>query len=303
MKIKMNRLYIWGILVIALFVSRFLDFSILFSLGNREHHFFKMTPFYQKNCDSIYYENIGFSSWENAKEILLKISKEEENQIFIVNFYDFICPIRYLIFNKGSKAKVELPWIQRDVDGGLTEINIYKYEYFQVKTKDNIECFFNPVVGAPWFFLYEIERDYNKALKSDKLLTGELTVGLSYFYYGNSIFIKEIYLFYFYLPLVGILILSRKYKIHLAYLYFFILLILFAPKFLISYGIGLGLADGVYEIPIIKMIFPFVITILMGVFFIKNIRDGLKNFKERKLEFKEKMIVLYFLLLPLFLRF
>jgi hypothetical protein len=303
MKINRDKLYVWGILVLGLFVSRFVDFSILFSLGNREHHFLNLTTFYQRNSDSIYYKNIGFSSHENAKEILSTRAQKEKKDIIIICFYDFICPIRYLIYNKDTKAEVHLPWIKKTLDTGLTEINIYKFEYFQVIEKNKTEGFFNPVIGAPWQFLYKIEKEYHKALYSDKLQSGEFNACIDYFAYGDSIFIKEIYIFYLYLPLVGILILSRKYNIHLAYLYFFLLLVLFAPKFLIGYAPGLGLIDGVNEIPIIKIVFPVIITVYFGIFFIRNIRVGIKFLKEKRLDFKEKIIILYFLLLPLLLRF
>ncbi len=296
------------LLFLLLFLTRLLDISIIHSLGEKEDFFlsFMDNINYSRSRD-IYNGNIGFSSYENAKkELLKKAEEEEDDRVIVLSYYDFICPTRYLIFNKDKKRLVTFPWVSIEAEQGLTEINLYKFEYIRIKTNNNAYGFFAPIVGTPYTMLYE-----KKMKIPDDEDDKSTNLGLTFndphppsFYFENSLYIREVYFFYFFPPLLVILLLLRKYKIHLAYLYFVFMPFLFNPKYFMLFAPSLGLADPIGGKPIIiQLILPLIITILFGVLFIKSIKLGIKSMREKTLKLEEKFITLYFLLLPFFLRF
>jgi len=296
------------LLFLVLFLTRLMDISILHSLGEKEDFFlsFMDNIDYSRDTD-IYNENIGFSSYESAeKELLKKVEEEEDDRVIVLSYFDFICPTRYLIFNKDKKRRVTFPWVSIEAEQGLTEISLYKFEYITIKTNTKAYGFFYPVVGFPYDMLYE-KKTKIPGEEDDKGADFDLNFNSFHpptFYFENSLYIREIYFFYFFPPLLIILLLLRKHKIHLAYLYFIFMPFLFNPKYFMFFAPSLGLTDPIGGKPlIIQSIIPFIITILFGVFFIRNIKNGIKAVREKTLKLEEKFITLYFLLLPFFLRF
>lgn len=303
---KKQKVFYIMILFILLFVTRHIDFTILSSLGNAEHFHLNKLANYQSNHSEIYYTAIGFSYYESAKEKLLLLVEQRKEKIIVLNFFDLLCPTRYLIFNRGDNEIVSIPWTwsgnRNGIEAcrGITEINLFKFDYISIISNCTKKGYFLPIIGSFIPFLidmYEVEKN-----AKDKN-TFDLSFNIKTHYFDSSIFIKQIYLFYFYFPLVIIMILLRKYNIHLSFYYFIIMPMLSTPKYFMFYAPSLSLLELDYEISISLIIIVLIITISFGIFFIKNIRHGLKMIKEKKLELKEKFIILFFLLLPLFLRF
>lgn len=299
------------ILLILLFFTRFIDFSILSYFGNREYSYIRQCPNFLSNFDKTNYYSIGLSSYENAKRKLFEMSKGVENKIIILHFYDLLHPSRYLILNRGDKEFIDLPWtwygLRKEerllVENGITEINLFKFDYISIVNKGQRKGEIIIIIGSFISYMadyWQLERESrNDDRQEFKIMLVEDT--FDYFLY--SIYMKRIYFFYFFFPLVLILTLSRRYNIQLAFSYFVIMSLITAPSLFAFYAPSLGLLDYESEISTPLKLLSIIVSILYGIFFIKNIRHGFRSLKEKKLNRKEKFIILYFLLLPLFLRF
>jgi len=297
------------ILCFSLFFTRVLDFTILSCMGEREKFLINTLFYDSKNAPDIDHTYIGFCFYQSANKKLLEISRERKENIIAVHYFDLICPSRYLVLNRGDKTSISIPWTwsgfvdnkEIELEKGITEINIYKFDYVSIKSESSTKNFFIPIVGSIYSYILGISNLKEQDSKKDNN-TINFKIDTPYYYLDYSIVLKQIYFFYFYIPLILILVLLRKYNIHLAFLYFIFMPILFVAKYFMLYAPSLGLSELLSETSVLNIIFPFVISLLFGILFIMNLELGFKIRKEKGLELKEKMIVLYFLLLPIFLR-
>jgi len=303
-----NMLYCTLALLAILFITRLIDFSILNSLVNSEHYHLLNNDDYQKENDDLYYLSIGFSFHNEAMKKLNAISKMDKKKIFIVNFFDLLSPARYLILNKEEKGRISLPWLgpgkERKIElvKGITEVNLYKFDYMSIKSKKKRKGTVIATIGSFLSDIIDLDLGDEKNLEKEKRAPFRLNFEEKTNYLKFSRYIKSIYLIYFYFPLILILILLQKFKIHLAFLYF-ITMSLLTGGYFIEFGPTLGLNELQYKSNIITTAIPLLIFVLYGIFFIKQILKGMIQWKKENLSINEKIIILYFLLLPIFLRF
>lgn len=297
------------ILCFSLFFTRFLDFTILSCLGERENFLIDTLFYKSKNIPDINQTYIGFCFYQSASKKLFDLLKERKEKIIVVHYFDLFCPSRYLVYNRGDKTSISTPWswsgfIDKkgiELDKGITEINIYKFDYVSIRSEFGRKNFFLPIVGSIYSYVLgnSNSREQDSETDINKI---NLNIETKYYHLDYSIILKQIYFYYFYFPLILMLVLLRKYNIHLAFLYFIFMPILFVAKYFMLYAPSLGLSELLSKTSSLNIILPFVISLLFGILIIMNLEMGFKIRKEMGLELKEKMIVLYFLLLPIFLR-
>lgn len=298
-----RKIFYMAILIISLLAVRLIDFAIFSNLGNTEHNLFNKIEDCQEKQDETYYEFLGFSFYENAKKELLKLVEREKEKIIVLAFFDLVCPTRYLIYNKEKRSFISTPWIGIEVEKGFTEFNLFKFDFAEEKHDGRNKSYFLPVVGSvltPYSFSYKNEALGNLE-DSKREKSSEFNIVHVEYHFDSSYFLRNIYIFYFYMPLISMLLLRTKYSINLAFLYFAFMTVVFHPAHFWGYAPLWGLFNQFETIPLVRLI-PIVTAIGYCFLFIKNIKTGIKSIREKKLELEEKYIISFFLLLPLFLR-
>ncbi len=126
-------------------------------------------------------------------------------------------------------------------------------------------------------------------------------------YLDYSRYLNVIHIIYFLFPLIIIILLSLFYSraIFISLWYYFIMLFIFYSKSYWKCPI-IFLLEKIYGYDGIPKIF-FILAIILQIFvfylFAKGIQYGRRIIKENGLKYKEKIIIWYILLLPVFLRF
>jgi hypothetical protein len=287
-----------SILVVGLLLSRFIDFSVYSVLAKEENmNYYKETR--------IHYEYIGFSTYETAKSTLLERKREIKNDIIVISFYDLLHPLRFLVFNKGEKVWIALfPYCNVDFETGLTEISYFKSNRARIKSGGSIRWEYSTVMCSLYHYIFE--STYN-----DNSIPIVVISMYDKFSLRNEPWLKKIYIPYFYIPLILILVFYRKYNIKLAFLYFLIMPLLFFHKHFVFDSIFCNFFDEKFspsmfnESPIVIQIISIGIFLAFWYLILKNVILGIIDIikKRNKTDLKEKLIILYFILLPIILRF
>lgn len=276
------------ILIFLLLISRFIDFSIYSFLANKEY------KSYGRGSEAdIYYEYLGPSTFKMAESILLKKVKNIKNRFIIVSFYDLIHPLRLLVFNKGEKEELFLFTNFVEFETGLTKVSYYKFNRIKIESSQYLNWKYTTVMCSLYHYLLS-----NEAHRHEKY-------SLAY----NSE-IRKMYTVYFYIPLILMFVLYRKYNIKLAFLYFLIMPVLFFPKHFAFDSIyccfgGIYFHYYIFDgSPITIQIIFFGLFLALWYLILKNIFFGIIEIvkKKKEIELKEKLIVLFFILLPIIFR-
>ena len=168
------------------------------------------------------------------------------------------------------------PFIHLAVEEGLTVAQFYKFNFLKVKNDRGVKHFWAPYIGSKMC---------------------DLMLGLK----RKS---KILNIAYFFIPLLIFLVLSfgvsRKYFI-LFFYYFISSILLISQSFLESpfyvfHLLNINLSEGASRI----LGFLIFVCYLTFAYFIYL---GYKNIKKEGMKFEEKLILAFFFLLPIFLRF
>ncbi len=288
-----KKLWIFLSLIIMLAIVRFLDHSLFYNLTKNDLLYTATI----KN-ESFHYVFLGNSSYNNAMHVLLKTQDRVEEDVTVVAYYDIIHPIVFLVCNKGDAKYDSILWASYNsgIKKGLTKIQTYKFEYCQVTSQNDSHSFFACILGLPF-------DSYSSSSITE--YPGGIHFSLTETTcYGLHVLkkLKTIYIYYFFFPLVFILLFGTIFNkgIYLSFLYYLEMLILFPYKYFgynsqsyLYSSLGFGSSET------FNIIISSLIWILIGV----CLTIGFIKWRRNKFSTVEKVLFCFFLLLPICLRF
>jgi hypothetical protein len=293
-RIIKNKIFFVSILFILLILIRYLNNLMIYSINyiNQSYFIEKSNKYFENN--DIYFEKgfvmLGLSEKEFEKACMLTSSK-----IMVVHSFDILYPNKYYVWNySNEKLKFHTTWFTVELKKGLTKIVVNS------NVKGDITYPDKSIVDIISSF-----NDYNRNIQSDVEFDLDKKSGQEI---ENALFnkLKNIdYLergkflsLYFYSAVIILMLLSIKgFKVHLACIFFVLMLILFGGKLVWS-GIlfNISLLSGAPQSILVKAV-----LLLIFAHCLKIIYEGLKNIK--LLNFNEISIVTFFTLLPFVIYF
>ncbi|NIM18454.1 MAG: hypothetical protein GTO45_41270 [Candidatus Aminicenantes bacterium] len=292
--LKVNIFHLIGLLVILLVVFRFVNLTLWWFMGKLELKNLVYQPakmlMLTKN---IHYTFLDFSNYKKAEKKCREFAQKRpgDNTIHVAAYFNLLHPGIFLIQNNNGNSFVDLGRIIVTTAPGFSTFTLYLSDF--------------------------IEKRYNHKVARKHLGTSLLLSTLLPHKQqdpGNRItfilkpseklkYLDIPYLLYFYLPLVLILIFSHMYSraVFLSFFYYSFLFLLFdfrAVLFTVPFNwvmesfdlVPSGLVE-TWGAIVVALLFT-----LLGII-------GIFSWKKQQNIFKERLIVLFFLLLPLFLRF
>jgi len=236
------------------------------------------------------YTTLYFSSYEKAMKKLAEFSQEyPKADVTVVSVFNLLNPGFFLVHNTVPFSAVDLGRMVVPLKIGHYTIKWHQSGFTEKKWYKQTQKGFanNSLLG--------------KVLFKDLRENGDMSFILKPL--ENSSYLKIPYLVYFFLPLVLLLIFASMYSqaVFAGFFYYAGLFFLFDFKSLF-FSVPLGWMVRIFGIKDITSfeniaaIVVFVLFTLLGVV-------GIVNWKERREMFKENLIVIVFIILPLFLRF
>lgn len=295
---KKHILWILAILTVIIII-RIVDYSTISVLIDHEFHILRnLKGGGISDANEILYEYIGLSTYEKSIKSLNHLVNSNKNhsndkKIIIVHYFDFFRPSRYLIYNKGSKKSILLSTVDVVADSGWTEVNLFKYDFVSIKSGGIKYSRREPVFGS-WFDYFDKPIEQNEDHKFI-IAQGDYNVGHTYF-------IKNIFVLYFYIPLVIIFYMSRKMNIQLSFFYFVIMLLFFKPADFLIGGMSFWIIPMTDISIIVKLIFVLVMILFISLVIVQ-IKKGARLLREKTLTLGEKYIAIALLLTAIILRF
>ena len=282
--LRVNLFYLFGILIILLVVFRFLNLFMWWYTTQLE-----LT---NKPPDKqVRYLSLLLSSHEKAKEKCLELSqKYPAANVIVVSYFNLLHPAVFLVHNKAKYAAVELGRMVIPLGPGLFTFRMHLTDIIEKQRDQTLQWTrFTPSILLAFFIKEDpaAKKDLSFIMKSVET-TGYLDIP---------------YLIYFCLPLVLILIFSSVYSraVFTSFFFYTGLFLLFDFKTVLfrvpfRWLMQLFNITDTTSIEVIGAVIVAVLFTLLGVY-------GLFNWKYRRDIFKERLIVLFFILLPIFLRF
>jgi hypothetical protein len=291
---KVNISHLIGLLVIFLVVFRFINLILWWFMCKMELTNLVYQPakvlMLTKNIN---YTFLDFSSYKRAEKECQEFAQKHpgDKTIHVASYFNLLHPCVFVIHNNNRNSFVDLGRIIVTAAPGLSTFTLYMSDF--------------------------IEKSWNHKKAKRHLGTSLLLSALLPLKKqdaGNRItfilkppeklkYLDIPYHLYFYLPLVLILIFSHLYSraVFLSFFYYLFLFLLFdfrAVLFTVPFNWVMELFDlvpsGLMETwgaMVVALLFT-----LLGII-------GIFSWKNKRNIFKERLIVLFFLLLPLFLRF
>ncbi len=294
---KMKKYLVILVVLVLLLLTRLVDMKVVWNLGMLEiDHMVNSGIVNTEKMKDVYLERLGFSGDKNAEKRLQQLIGERKEKIIAVAFYNFWHPAVFFIHNKGTKESFVIPWPGIDAENGTTKAWLYKCDLVTIESGSISKTEIAPVVSL---LLTQIKDFFRMFFYDDMSF---ICGGFEYTKY-----LKIIHLAYFFFPLLIILFFSFYYSksVYISLWYYFIMLFLFYSKsyagcpmiFLVQWVYGLD------KVPKIIFLLAIVGQIFVFYFLIRGIKHGRKVIKEKGLDYKEKIIIWYILLLPVILRF
>lgn len=291
---KVNIFHLIGLLVILLVVFRFINLTLWWFMGKLELKNLVYQPakmlMLTKNVD---YTFLDFSNYKKAEKECREfaLNNPGDKTIHVAAYFNLLHPGIFLIQNNNGNSFVDLGRIIVTAAPGLSTFTLYMSDFIEKR------------------------RNHEKAKKhlGTSLLLSTLLPQKQQDA-GNRItfilkppeklkYLDIPYLLYFYLPLVSILIFSHLYSraVFLSFFYYSFLFLLFdfrAVLFTVPFNrvmesfdlVPSGLME-TWGAMAVALLFT-----LLGII-------GIFSWKKQRNIFKERLIVFFFLLLPIFLRF
>lgn len=282
--LRVNLFYLFGILIILLVVFRFLNLTMWWYATHLE--------ITNKAPDKLVkYTSLLLSSHEKAKETCLELSQSyPAANVIVVSYFNLLQPAVFLVQNKAKYAAVDLGRMVIPLGPGLFTFRMHLTDIIEKQREQTVQWTrFTPSILLKLF------------IKEDPAANKGLSFILKPV--EKTGYLDIPYLVYFCLPLVLILIFASVYSqaVFTSFFYYAGLFLLFDYKavlFRVPFRWLMQLFNITDTTPIegIGAIVVVVLFTLLGIY-------GLFNWKNRRDIFKERLIVLFFILLPIFLRF
>jgi hypothetical protein len=283
-------------LFLSLTISRFLDFCVIWKLmavESADELSFKleneldntkteMKREFRKrlNVPAIEFVYLGFSSFHNANRILSEKVRENHNKIIAVSYFNLKYPCGFLINHEGEGSVFEEHFIGK-LEKGLTEIYFYKNDKTKIKHKNKIREANIAILGeqSSWTF-------YNE----DKHIFSSPIIDL------EKSYSKLVFFIYFYFPffIITALSLIKRHSIFVSFFFFFEMSFLF--------GTANILKNSHFYLAGQDIVIPVLLFLLILIGFLFGLYSLIKDFR-KNVDFVNISIIVYFLFLPIFLRY
>jgi hypothetical protein len=282
--LRVNLFYLFGILILLLVVFRFINLTMWWLVTHME--LTNKTPDKQ-----VKYTALHLSSQKKAKEKCLELSQRHPAaSVTVVSYFNLVHPGVFLVHNKAKHSTVDLGRMVIPLGPGLFTFRMHLTDIIEKQWDQTVQRTRFTTSILLTFFIKEdpaASKDISFILKSME----------------KAEYLDIPYLIYFYLPLVLILIFSSFYSraVFTSFFYYPGLFLLFDFK-AVLFRVPFSWLTRVFNIkdttPVegVGAVVVAVLFTLLGFY-------GLLNWKNRRDIFKEKLMVFFFILLPLFLRF
>lgn len=282
--LRINLFYLFGILIIILVVFRFINLIMWWFMTDLE--LTHKSPDKKAKYTSLY-----LSSHEKAKEKCLELyQRYPAANVTVASYFNLLHPGVFLVHNKAKHATVDLGRMVIPLDPGLFTFRIHLTDIIEKQWNQTVkQTRFTPSILLTFFIKEDPadSKDISFILKSAE----------------KTEYLDIPYLIYFYLPLVLILIFSSFYSraVFTSFFFYTGLFLLFDFKTVLfqapfNWLFQLFNVKDITPVEGVGAVVVAVLFTLLGIY-------GLLNWKNRRNIFKEKLIVLFFILLPIFLRF
>ena len=286
-RLQVNKLHLFGILLILLMIFRFLNLFMWWVVNKSE--------LIHKPADKhVNYAFLGFSNYKSANQKRLQLAQKQPAgttaPTTVVSYFNLLHPGIFLIQNNERLSPVDLGKVIVTAEPGFSTFKLYLSDIIEKKENHNIYStrFKTSILSKVLFSKDQTSRrEISFLLKSPE----------------KSKYLKIPYLVYFYIPLLMIIILSYSYTgaVLTSFFYYPILFLLFdfrdlfftVPFQWLTQSLSIKVPGSLEDAAAVFVVFMFT---LLGII-------GLSKWKKRRDIFNERLMVLFFLFLPLFLRF
>jgi hypothetical protein len=290
--LPVNKFYFIGLLVILLVAFRFVNLSLWWFMGKLELTHHASTLFTKK----VNYTFLDFSSYKRAEKECRELAQKhpEDNTINVAAYFNLLHPGIFLIQNNKGHSFVDLGRVIANVGPGLSTFKLYLSDFIEkqwnhktTRTHLGTSLLFSKLFSPSSPGSQKTGDPVSFILKSPEKLA----------------YLDIPFLLYFYLPLVFIFIFFNIYSraVFLSFFYYPLLFLLFDFK-TVLFKIPFHWIMEPLNIETTPSIEAVGAAVVASIFLLLGL-IGLLNWKKRRDSFKERLIVLFFLLLPLFLRF
>jgi hypothetical protein len=255
------------------------------------------------------YSFLGLSGSEAARKKLANlVTLHRVREITVISYFDFLHPAVFLIHSRSNKPYVNLGRMSAYPYKGFTALFFHPTEILEIRRQKTSR--YAVYFGSSLFpALYETLAGY---ISSKGMEGGAEDKGL-----GISFILKSIeetryltipYYIYFYLSLLAILILSSHYgsTFFISFFYYLGLFLLFDFKkvlFIVPFQWLLNLLGVNVSQTLALYISAGIVTIFVIVGFIGIFSSNRRDQADYNLTVWGKGLIIFFILLPLFLRF
>ncbi|UCH93672.1 MAG: hypothetical protein JSV88_25855 [Candidatus Aminicenantes bacterium] len=283
--LRVNLFYLIGALVILLVVFRFINLTAWWFVTHLE-----LTD--KAPDKQVKYSFLHLSNYEKAKKRCLDLSQRQYpvTNVTVVSYFNFLQPAVFLVHTKAKFSAVDLGRVVVPLDPGLFTFRMYLSDVMEKQWDHHIQ---RGYLGTS--ILLSIARK--------KKPTADKNISFIMKSMEKSTYLKIPYLVYFYLPLVLIFILASFYTpaVFTSFFYYPVLFLLFDFKNLL-FTVPFNWLTQLLKIKDTSSIEGVAAVVVVVLFTLLGF-IGLVNWKKRRDIFKEKLMVLFFILLPIFLRF
>jgi hypothetical protein len=295
--------------VLALVAVRWVDCKIMWELGKWEYLAIPHTPGFSSEENQGHTVFLGFSTHKRASEVLKRERAATDKDVVVVSYYNLLFPSAHLCYNKSPQrhTMLTLPWGGGLLDGNSwTEFYHLKCDALITKRRNSWDISVVRVLGS-LIDRKMMEARLRGAEKAKAEVAGDLYLGFGFVTYYSSKILRQIYIFYFYFPLIAIVLLAIFYsrKMLVALAYYIVAPFVFHP---VNFWLA-GRLFGKYQLIdnfhwSVWQSFAFLVYLIVLYFFIiKYLRKGNKLRKQEPLTFTEKAVVWFFFLFLVVVRF
>lgn len=282
--LQINLSFFWGALVLLLVVFRFINLTGWWLVTHMELN----RKFTSRD---VKYTALHFSNYNKAQEKNRELSqKYPAAAVTVVSYFNLLHPAVFVIQNKAKFSAVDLGRITVTLGPGRFTFKIYLADVIEKQWNHNTQRTRFGTSILPVFSAKKASQagqDVAFILKPLK----------------KSMYLDIPYLMYFYLPLALILFFSFFYTraVFTSFFYYTGLFLLFDFKDLL-FTVPFNWFTQLFNIKDTASFEGVAAGVLVLLFTILGF-VGIFKWKEMRDIFKEKLIVLFFILLPIFLRF
>jgi hypothetical protein len=285
-----------ALILSLLFTIRFLNLSLKYHLTKSE-----VESKHEIN-QGVEFDFTGMSGLNTARERLNSNMNTTSGFVNVVGYYDFLHHMVYLVYNHSAPKFIEIGRHTAFLKKGFTQIFLFPSDIIKTVRGKN--------VGTKYFGNSLLKDSFNElsnrlALHSNTAEGIQKEKGVSFILHPliKSKYLKISYYIYCFLPLLIIIFLSLRFTniFFLGYFIYLELFLLFDPKLLFA-SIPFGWLINLLKLEISNKMEWIISGSLLGVFTLLGI-VGFFFIDEIKRVPWAKYFFMFFLMLPIFLRF